>query len=322
MNVLFRKNLLLITIQSSSLPQHINKTQKMQKLLRYRKTTALLFTTGAITSSLFLHNKVSAQEKPSALDPNQFKDFRLQKVIPVNHNTKIFRFELPEGHVLGTFTASCVVVKAEIDGKTVIRPYTPISKPNAVGYFDLLVKKYENGVMSKYIHNLKEGDTLSVKGPITKYPYKPNMKKKIGMVAGGTGITPMYQVIREVLDNPEDKTELHLVFSNNTEEDILLREEFEELQKKHKNFHFYNTLTVKAEKGWNQGVGFVSKEMLEKHMFTAPPKENEEDVVVFVCGPPGFMNHVSGDKTKDRKQGELKGLLKEMGFTEKNVFKF
>ncbi len=48
--------------------------------------------------------------------------------------------------------------------------------------------------MSKHIDSLKVGDTLEMKGPIPKYPYSANAKKKIGMVAGGTGITPMLQV--------------------------------------------------------------------------------------------------------------------------------
>ena len=39
-----------------------------------------------------------------------------------------------------------------------------------------------------------------------------------GMVAGGTGLTPMLQVIKEILRNPEDKTSVHLIFANNGEE--------------------------------------------------------------------------------------------------------
>jgi len=52
---------------------------------------------------------------------------------------------------------------------------------------------YPTGVMSKHMGELKVGDTLDIKGPFPKIPYKPNMKKTIGMVAGGTGITPMLQ---------------------------------------------------------------------------------------------------------------------------------
>ena len=52
--------------------------------------------------------------------------------------------------------------------------------------------------------------------------------KKINMIAGGTGITPMLQLIRAALKNPEDTTQMALLFCNQTEEDILLREELEE----------------------------------------------------------------------------------------------
>ena len=50
------------------------------------------------------------------------------------------------------------------------------------------------------------------------------------MIAGGTGITPMLQVIRAILKNPRDTTKLYLIFANQTEEDILLRQELESLQ--------------------------------------------------------------------------------------------
>jgi Oxidoreductase FAD-binding domain len=52
------------------------------------------------------------------------------------------------------------------------------------GHFDLVVKVYPKGNISKYLGDMKEGDTIEAKGPIQKLPYKANMKKKIGMIAG------------------------------------------------------------------------------------------------------------------------------------------
>lgn len=57
-------------------------------------------------------------------------------------------------------------------GKPVIRPYTPISPSNAPGELTFLIKKYPQGLASVHIHSLKPGDTLSIKGPISKFPYK------------------------------------------------------------------------------------------------------------------------------------------------------
>jgi cytochrome-b5 reductase len=53
--------------------------------------------------------------------------------------------------------------------------------------------------------------------------------KHIGMIAGGTGITPMFQLIKDICYHKEDKTKLSLVFCNKTEEDILLHEELDTL---------------------------------------------------------------------------------------------
>ena len=101
------------------------------------------------------------------------------------------------------------------------------------------------------------------------------------MVAGGTGVTPMYQVAAAILADPQDRTEVSLIFGNLTEEDILLRAELEQLAKEHparfKLFYVLNTPPA----GWTGGVGFVTPDMLRTHL--APPAEG---TMVLRCGPP------------------------------------
>ena len=117
--------------------------------------------------------------------------------------------------------------------KPVIRPYTPTSSAGAVGHLDLIVKIYEAGVMSAHIGKLAVGDALEMKGPIVKLPYEANTWPAIGMVAGGTGITPMLQVAAAALADPADKTKVSLVYGNVAEEDILLRDEIDAMAKAH-----------------------------------------------------------------------------------------
>lgn len=85
-----------------------------------------------------------------------------------------------------------VSVKAMVDGKEVTRSYTPTSLNEDLGYFDLLIKSYPTGALSKHFSTLTLGDYVEVRGPKGNFLYTPNMCKEIGMIAGGTGVTPMY----------------------------------------------------------------------------------------------------------------------------------
>ncbi|KAF2721312.1 ferredoxin reductase-like protein [Polychaeton citri CBS 116435] len=250
-----------------------------------------------------------------------FVSLLLEKVENINHNTKKFVFKLPsEDHVSGLAVASALITKykgPEME-KPVIRPYTPTSDEAERGYIDLVVKKYPNGPMSEHLHNMEPGQRLDFKGPIPKYPWTENKHSHIGLLAGGTGITPMYQLCRAIFNNPSDKTQVTLVFGNVSEEDILLKKEFEELEQKFpQRFRAFYLLNNPPE-GWSQGSGFINKDMLK----TVLPGPKEENVKVFVCGPPGLYKAISGTKKSPADQGELDGYLKELGYSKDQVFKF
>eukprot|EP00798_Chlamydomonas_sp_ICE-L_P022036 gene22036-29099_t len=192
---------------------------------------AMLQQGGAIPLKGMRGMVADADAPKGALDPKEFKPFKLIEKEKLTANTYRYRFELPGGEQSGIFTASCLVTKAMMlekpedeKPKAVIRPYTPTSAPDAKGYLDLVVKTYPTGKMSKHIGDLSVGDSLEMKGPIPKLAYSANMKKAIGMVAGGTGLAPMLQIIDAVLSDPTDKTELSLMYANVSEEDIILKD--------------------------------------------------------------------------------------------------
>ncbi len=192
----------------------------------------------------------------TALNKDKFTEFTLKEIKPYNHDSATFIFELPEGKKSGMSVASAVLFKSVDDvvkddnGKPTIRPYTPTSAPNAPGSMDFLIKKYPGGKMTEHVHGMKPGDKISIKGPIAKFPYKANEFESIGMIAGGSGITPMWQVIQDIASNPSDKTKVTLIYSNKTEQDILLREEFDKLATKDDRFTVVYGLD-KLPKGFN-----------------------------------------------------------------------
>ncbi|KAF8240910.1 cytochrome-b5 reductase [Tricholoma matsutake] len=269
--------------------------------------------------------RLAVKQEKSPLDPENFVNFKLKKIVPYNHNTSTFIFELPNNEASLLPVASCLVVKSsdpealkDANGKPIIRPYTPISPPEHNGELALMVKKYEAGNASKHIHSLKEGDTLAMKGPISKFPYKANEFDEVALIGGGSGITPLYQVVAHALSDKSNKTKFTLLFSNVTEKDILLREELDALQKQHPGTFNLIYLLDKPGKDWTGPSGYISADVIQQHVGPASLKEK---VKIFVCGPPGQVAAVAGKKA-GMKQGELGGILKELGYTEDQVFKF
>ncbi|KAJ1838371.1 hypothetical protein LPJ70_005488, partial [Coemansia sp. RSA 2708] len=285
---------------------------------------ASLATGGVLVGGYYYTRSKEAQTADvavtKALDPKQFKAFKLQEKERINHDTSRFRFELEPNQELGLDITSCFVVKAKLDNdeKATIRPYTPVSPQHARGFFDLVVKNYPTGKMSSHIHGLAPGDSLEIKGPIPKHPYKANEFKEIGMIAGGSGITPMLQLAQHVLSDPNDRTKLTLVFANKSEDDIILRSTFDDLARKHPDQFRVFYVVDKATAGWQGEVGYITKDMVKKYM----PAADRSDVLVAACGPVPMMKLVSGPKAPDYSQGEVGGILKELGYTSQQVFKF
>lgn len=250
-----------------------------------------------------------------------FISLKLEEVEVVNHNSKRLRFRLPEDDMVsGLHVASAILTRFKpLDAdKPVVRPYTPISDEDTRGYLDLLVKKYPNGPMSTHLHDMVPGQRLDVKGPLPKYPWEANKHEHVALIAGGTGITPMYQLCRAILNNPADKTKVTLVFGNVSEDDILLKNELAAMENHNpRRFRAFYVLD-NPPAHWTGAKGYISKELLK----TVLPEPKEDNIKVFVCGPPGMMDSISGNKKSPKDQGELTGILKELGYRPDQVYKF
>ncbi|KAL3579534.1 hypothetical protein D5086_021038 [Populus alba] len=239
----------------------------------------------AASSYYFLSRKPKG-----CLDPQRFKEFKLIKKTQISPNVARFRFSLPTPKsVLGLPVGTHVVCRGkDSEGQEVTRPYTPITLDSQVGYFELVVKMYPKGRMSHHFREMREGDYLAVKGPQGRFKYKPGQVRAFGMIAGGSGITPMFQLTRAILENPKDKTIVHLIYANSTFEDILLKEDLDDFARKFPDsFKVYYVLS-KPPEAWTGGGGRVSKEMIQNH---CPPPA--PDIRILRCGPPGMNKAVA-----------------------------
>ncbi|KAF2113942.1 NADH-cytochrome b5 reductase 1 [Lophiotrema nucula] len=232
--------------------------------------------------------KVYSSGSRKILKPNEFQNFELKEKTIITHNTAIYRFSLPRPtDILGLPIGQHISLAATIAGqpKEVLRSYTPISSDEDKGYFDLIIKSYPTGNISKHVASLMVGQTMKVRGPKGAFQYTPNMVRHFGMIAGGTGITPMLQITKAIIRGREagDRTEVDLIFANVNPEDILLREDLDAQAAKDSKFRVHYVLNNPPE-NWDGGVGFVTADMI-KSKFPGPAK----DVKVLVCGPPPMV---------------------------------
>lgn len=238
------------------------------------------------TAYFVLFGNKKTQKKP-VLIKDQYQEFPLIQKTVVSSNSAVYRFGLPnEDDVLGLPIGQHITLMAEINGKEIARSYTPTSSDDERGYVDILIKSYEQGNISKHVNELKIGDTMKIRGPKGFFTYTPNMVESFGMIAGGTGIAPMYQIIKSIIKNPNDKTRVQLIYGNQTEADILLKPELDEIVKNHPQIKVHYMLD-KAPENWSGGEGYITLDVMEKFL----PKATE-NTKLLICGPPPMVSSI------------------------------
>lgn len=274
----------------------------------------------AVAGGAYYYQSLSVSAQPPVFQGDgSWINLKLSSIKPVSHDTSIYTFQFPEANqTSGLITASAILTKyVTAKGNNVIRPYTPITDVENKGSFDLLVKTYPGGKMSVHISELKVNDSLAFKGPILKWKWTANQFNHVGLIGGGTGITPLYQIIHEVLKDQKDNTKITLLYGSKTNDDILLKSELDKLVEKYPNQFNVKYFVDQGESTKDVTVGFITKEVLETNL----PKPSE-DSHVFICGPPPMYKAISGTKVSPTDQGEVTGILADLGYDKTHVFKF
>lgn len=243
-----------------------------------------------------------AKRKPlnsGVLNPREFHSFPLIDKKQLSPDTYRFVFGLPTPNsILGLPTGQHIYIRHQNSkGDMVSRAYTPTSSNSDRGRLELTVKVYNDGFMSQFLKGLKINEKADFRGPGGHMKYTRYLTNEIGMIAGGSGITPMFSVIKAVCENKKDDTRISLLYANNTESDILMRDELDNYAKRNPKKFSINYILSTPPDGWKGYTGRVNKDLAIKHL----PKPNGDLSKVLLCGPPGMVN-------------AMKATLVELGF--------
>ena len=192
------------------------------------------------------------------------------------------------------FGFSRLISGLDKEGEETFRSYTPISRVDTDGHFDILLKVYfpverfpEGGVVSQYLYNLAVGSKIKIAGPNGRLVYEKNgvirflrenvtkKYKRFSFIGGGSGITPLYQVIQHQLDDLAKQNLLKVAYCLDF-----------------------------PDNSWTGFKGFVTEDMITQFFERA-----SEDHLVLICGPPPMTK-------------SLTETFKKVGHDASNVYVF
>ncbi|KAL3418267.1 hypothetical protein PVAG01_09983 [Phlyctema vagabunda] len=252
----------------------------------------------------------SSEQRAVFLQPKTWSKAILTHKKKVSSDTRIFTFSLDHANqVVGLPIGQHLMMRLRdpVTREAIIRSYTPISENTDRGSLKILIKVYYDtaeragGKMTKALDQIPVGHFVDFKGPIGKFEYlghgrctigsKPRTVKKFVMICAGSGVTPIFQVLRAVLQDATDETSCLVLDGNRLEEDILCRDEIDALVAGNEaRCRLLYTLTQPTD-DWKGLKGRVGKELLEKEVGHC---KGDGDELVLICGPEALEKSVHG----------------------------
>lgn len=204
----------------------------------------------------------------------------VKSIKPETAKAKSFTFALPKfiPHKAGQHYDLRLTAA---DGYQTQRSYSIASEPERTGEIDITVERIDEGEVSTYLHDvLIPGDRLEVRGPIGGYFVweAASAAKSLLLIAGGSGVVPLMSMLRHRAAQ-KSKVPASLLYSSRTPEDVIYRDELDQLQALNDGLEVIHTFTRSQPPDWNGYARRIDTDMLKE---MAKPLKSPQ---VFICGP-------------------------------------
>jgi ferredoxin-NADP reductase len=212
------------------------------------------------------------------MTPFQTLTTHLLRTQPLSALTRHLEFEVKGVARFGFVAGQWLSFKTnKPDGEEITRAYSIASSPSEDKRFALCLNRVQDGFMSNFLCDMKEGAEIRCQGPFGDFILRPPLRDTI-FIATGTGIAPLRSMLHWLLADParhQDK-QFWLVFGNRTEQDIYYHDEFLALAGKHANFHYLPTLS-RGGPEWQGPRGYV-----QEHVPAIV--QGRTDMHAYICG--------------------------------------
>ncbi|WWC70321.1 uncharacterized protein I206_104271 [Kwoniella pini CBS 10737] len=292
------------------------------------------------TTYLFFPNNNSKK----SLKPNEYSDQKVTSIktlsnqhklitIPIDFKSKEF-FENPfkiDGNFSNKENNEIVIqhIMIKSNDLQIERPYTFINDPLNDNEIRMVIKRVQGGEVGRVVHNLKDGDSIGVRGPIPTFSIYPNKYDKIIMISTGTGISPFLQFLSK-LSSSSSSSNNKLIKDKNLPKLHLIHlkplKGKEDWSNSNEDESFLPFLTNKSNLKDKLKITrieldeFLNKELILNSLKGFKDIEKNQNVLFLICLPPNLMKPLCGNILPNR-QGPITGILGEMGLTNEQVWK-
>jgi len=185
---------------------------------------------------------------------------RLIRSVLLSEPTKHLEFEMEGVSRFGFVPGQWLSLKqTRPDGEELTRAYSIASPPGDNSRFSLCLNRVQDGFMSNFLCDMKEGEQISYQGPFGDFILRPPLRDTI-FIATGTGIAPFRSMLHWLLADPSrhQGRSFFLLFGSRTEKDIYYHQEFLQLAAEHANFDYLPTLS-RGGPEWKGLRGYVQE---------------------------------------------------------------
>jgi len=221
---------------------------------------------------------------------------RVADVIPRTYNVKSFRFERPTS--LSFKPGQYMFFTLKIGEQEARKPFSISSSPTESSHIEF-TKKLTGHPFSNRLDVLKPGDPVTIDAPYGNFTFAGE-SERIGLLSGGVGITPLRSICKYCADMKLN-TKVTLLYGNRTEEDIVFRQDLEQMRLQNGNFKLVLTLN-EPRTSWEGYTRNIDAEMIKKEI------PDYHETVFYVCGPPAMVQAMGN-------------LLKTLDILDQNVKK-
>jgi ferredoxin-NADP reductase len=234
------------------------------------------------------------------MSPFQTFTVRLVRSVALSEQTKHLEFQVPGAPRFGFVAGQWLSLKTnKPDGEEITRAYSLASPPGDDNRFDLCLNRVQDGFMSNFLCDMKEGQEIRCQGPFGDFILRPPLRDT-AFIATGTGIAPFRSMLHWLLANParHQNKQFWLLFGNRTRNDIYYHDELLRLAERHPNFHYVPTLS-RGGPEWQGLRGYV-----QEHV--PGIVEGRADLHAYICG-------------LDKMIKANRDLLKSLGWDRKSI---